>query len=88
MTRIAKTLKVQKRIAMSFIGRTYARLCHLQKVSKLSLKAVELVVKKAFVAIYLDGIEVLKATRDNMVEWNIDVTERLHNLLQSQEQVA
>jgi len=88
MTRIAKTLKVNKRIAMSFIGRTFARLRHLQKVSKLSLKAVELVVKETFVAIYLDGIEVLKATRDSMVEWNIDVTERLHNLLQSQEQAA
>lgn len=81
MTQVAKTLCIQKRRAMSFIGRTYSRLRHLQKKNKLPLDAIVLVVKETFVAIYENGIEILKATRNNMVEWNVDITHRLNALL-------
>lgn len=83
MSQVAKTLRVQKRIAMSFIGRTFARLRHLQRINKLRVDAIELVVKETFVSIYMDGIEILKATRNNMVEWNVNITHRLNNLLQA-----
>ena len=83
MSHVAKTLRVQKRIAMSFIGRTFARLRYIQRISKQRMDAVVLVTKETYIAIYLDGIEVLKATRASVVEWNVNITHRLNALLQS-----
>lgn len=86
MSRIYKTLKAQSKIAMAFIGRTYARLRHIQKLSKLRIDAVQLVVKNKIVAIYLDGRVLLQATRGSMTarEWDIHMTEQLKNILETQ----
>ena len=86
MTRFYKTLKAQSKIAMAFIGRTYARLRHIQKMSKLRVDAIQLVVKGVMVAIYLDGRILLEATKESVLSsnWNIQMTEQLKNLLETQ----
>lgn len=81
----AKTLKAKKRIAMSFMGRMYARLRHIQKISKLSVEAVHLAIKGTVVAIYLDGILLVQATKEHVrsENWDIEMTERFSALMTS-----
>lgn len=85
MNKVYKTLKAQSKIAMSFIGRTFARLRHIQRISKLRVDAVQLVVKESMVIIYLDGCALLQATKQSIIdgEWSIEMTVRLKNLLET-----
>lgn len=69
--------------AMSFVGRTYARIQHYLKRAKMSLDAVCIVTKNASVMIFMDGIVLLEAVKDTFTEnWDVRVTNKLANMLE------
>lgn len=82
---IIKTLKAKKRIAMSFMGRMYARIRHIQKISKLNVEAVQLAIKGAMVCIYLDGVLLVRAAKEHVhsENWDITMTDKFSALMVS-----
>jgi len=82
---VTKTLKAKKRIAMSFMGRMYARVRHIQKISKLNVEAVQLAIKGVVVSIYLDGVLLVQATKEHIrsENWDIVMTDKFSALMVS-----
>lgn len=75
--------KLNGKRAMSFVGRTYARIQHYLKRAKMNLDAVCIVTKETAVCIYMDGILLLQAVKNTMaMEWDISLTNKLVNILE------
>lgn len=67
--------------AMRFVGRTFARLRHIQRRSKQSVQAVQLNIKYNTVSIDIDGLSLVKVVKNDYYLWDIEITQKLNNLL-------
>jgi hypothetical protein len=83
MRKFRKELRIQSKIAMSFIGRVFARLRHLQRLAKERIDAIQLAITGNKIVIYHDSQIVLEATKADQYsqEWKVGLTDKYTRLL-------